>query len=120
MRHDCGVASAGSCSVSLDPFPFRQDGLTTTEVDIGRRQVVQALVVAVMVVVADEVADLELQMARQQVVLEQDAVLQCLVPALDLPLGLGMVSRSTNMLHAVVMKPVGQVGGDVGGAIVTD
>ena len=114
------LQAPGLPCVSLDPFPFRQDGLTTTEVDIGRRQVVQALVVAVMVVVADEVADLELQMARQQVVLEQDAVLQCLVPALDLALGLGMVSRSTNMLHAVVMKPVGQVGGDVGGAIVTD
>ena len=88
----CGVIAVlqapGLQCVSLDPFPFQQDGLATTEVDIGRRQVVQALVITVMVVVADEVADLELEMARQQVVLEQDAILQSLVPALDLALGL--------------------------------
>ena len=76
MRRDCGVASNGLQCVSLDPFPFQQDGLATTEVDIGRRQVVQALVVTVMVVVADEVADLELQLARHHVALEHDAVLQ--------------------------------------------
>ena len=120
----CGVIAVlqapGLQCVSLDPFPFQQDGLATTEVDIGRRQVVQALMVAVMVVVADEVADLEFEMPRQQVVLEQDAVLQGLVPTLDLALGLGMVGRSPNMLHAVVMEPVGQVGGDVGGAVVTE
>ena len=120
----CGVIAVlqapGLQCVSLDPFPFQQDGLATTEVDIGRRQVVQALIVTVIVVMADEVADLELEMAWQQIVLEQDAVLQGLVPALDLALGLGMVWRSANMLHAVLMKPVGQVGGDVGGAIITE
>jgi hypothetical protein len=65
----CGVIAVlqapGLQCVSLDPFPFQQDGLATTEVDIGRRQVVQALVVTVMVVMADEVADLELEMAWQ-------------------------------------------------------
>jgi hypothetical protein len=68
----------------LDFFPFCEDGLAAAEVDIGRRQVAQALVVAVVVVVVDEGADGELELAWEKVVLEQDAVLQRLVPALDL------------------------------------
>ena len=70
--------------------------------------------------VADEVADFELEVVRQQIVFKQNVVLQCLVPMLNLALGLGMVGCSPNMLLAVVMKPVGQVGGDVGRAIVTE
>ena len=42
--------------------------------------------VAPVVVVLDEGPDLRLQITRQVVVLQQDAVLQGLVPALDLPL----------------------------------
>ena len=83
-------------------LPFKQDGLATTEVDVGRRQVVQALEVTVIVIVADEIGDLEFEVARQQEVLEQDAVLQGLVPTLDLALGLGMIGISPNMLPAVV------------------
>jgi hypothetical protein len=41
-----------------------------------------------MVVVGDEVADLLLKIARHVVVLEQDAVLERLVPALNLALRL--------------------------------
>ena len=32
--------------LSFDPFPFQQDGLAAPEVDIGGREVIQALVVA--------------------------------------------------------------------------
>ena len=49
-----------------------------------------ALMVAAVIVVLDEGSDLGLEIAGQVVVLEQDAVLQGLVPALDLALGLGM------------------------------
>jgi hypothetical protein len=59
--------------VSFDPFSFQEDGLATSEVDVGRGQIGDALVVPQMVVVGDEVADLGLELARQIVILEQDA-----------------------------------------------
>jgi hypothetical protein len=36
--------------VAFDPFPFQENGLAYTEVDVRRRQVLQAFVVAVIVV----------------------------------------------------------------------
>ena len=39
---------------AFDPFSFQQDGLTASEVDVGRRQIVDALVVAQVIVVGDE------------------------------------------------------------------
>ena len=62
------------------------------EVDVGRRQVADALVVAEMFVVGDEVADLLLKITGAIVVFEQDAVLVRLMPALDLALRLGIFS----------------------------
>ena len=53
-------ASVGN-GLSFDPFPFDEDGLTAPEVDVGRRQVTQALVVAQVIVVSDEGADLSLK-----------------------------------------------------------
>ena len=49
--------------------------------------------VAPVIVVLHEGADLRFQVSRQVVVFEQDAVLQGLMPALDLALGLRMVDR---------------------------
>lgn len=90
----CGLAAmlqaSGFDGVSFDPFSFQQDGLTTPEVDVGRRQVADALVVPEMVVVGDEVADLLLEVTGEIIVLEQDAVLERLMPALDFALRLGM------------------------------
>jgi hypothetical protein len=37
----------------LDPFSFQQDGLTAPEVDVGRGEIVDALVIAPVVVVRD-------------------------------------------------------------------
>ena len=45
--------------------------------------------VAPVIVVIDKGIDLRLQIARQEVVFEQDAVLQGLVPTLDLALASG-------------------------------
>ena len=104
--------------LSLDPFAFGQDGLAAAEVDVGWGEIVQALVGAAVVVVLDEAAHLLLQGTRQIVVLEQDAVLQGLVPALDLALGLRMARRASDVGHTVVLEPVGQVTGDVAGAVV--
>jgi hypothetical protein len=76
--------------VAFDPFPFQCDGLVSTEVDIGWRQVLQAFVVAAVIVVLDEAGDPGLEVTGQVIVLEQDTVLERLVPALDLALGLRM------------------------------
>ena len=47
--------------------------------------------IAVMVVVLDEGGDLGFEIAGQVVMLEQDAVLERLTPALDLALGLWVI-----------------------------
>ena len=73
--------------LSFDPFPFQQDGVAAPEVDIGGREVIQALVVAPVVVVLDEDAELGFEITGQIIVLQQDPVLEGLVPALDLALG---------------------------------
>ena len=69
--------------------------------------------VAPVVVVIDKGLDLSFEVARQIVVLKQDAVLQGLVPALDLTLRLGMIGSTANMVDAMILEPVGQVAGNV-------
>lgn len=66
--------------------PFSQDGYTATEVDVGRGDVVDAPVVAVVVVVIDEGGDGCFEFAVEELVFEQDVVLQGLVPSFDLVL----------------------------------
>src|SRR5215470_17279747 len=74
------------------------------EVDVGRCEVGDALVVSQMVVVGDEVADLGLELARQIVVLEQDAVLERLMPSLDLALGHRMIRGAAVVLHFSIFE----------------
>jgi hypothetical protein len=104
--------------LSFDPFPFDEDGLNASEVNVGRRKIGQALVVAQVIVVGDEGADLGLEVARQVVVLEQDSVLERLMPALDLALGHGVIGRAANMVHVLAIEPFGEVGRDVARAVV--
>ena len=85
-------------SLSFDPFTLLDDGLCPAEVGIGRRDVVQALVVALMVVMLDERFDLSFEIAGQEVVFQQDAVLQGLMPAFDFALCLGMHRCTTTWL----------------------
>ena len=66
----------------FDPFSFQQDGLTAPEVDFGWCQIVDALVVAHVIVVGDEGFDPDLEFAGQIIVLQQDAVLERQMPAL--------------------------------------
>src|SRR5918998_719403 len=63
--------------LTFDPFSFQQDGLSPSEVHVSRREIAQALVVALTIVVLHEGADLGLQVSGQVVVLEQDPVLEC-------------------------------------------
>ncbi len=74
--------------LQFDAFPFGQDGFRTTEVDISRGQVADTLAVAAIVVVVDESGDGGLEVAFKELVLEQDAVLEGLVPEFDFALGL--------------------------------
>ena len=74
---DCG---------SFDLFSFEQDGLSAAEVDVGRREIVQALMITAMVVVVDERVDPGFEVAGQIIVFQQDAVLERLMPAFDLAL----------------------------------
>ena len=60
--------------LSLDPLSLQQNGLAAPEVDVGGREIVEALVIASMIVVLDEGCDLGLEIAWQKVVFEQDAV----------------------------------------------
>ena len=62
-------------SFAFDPFPFQHDDVAAPEVDVGRGEIADALVVAAVVVVIDERRDLPLEIARQEVIFEQDAVL---------------------------------------------
>jgi hypothetical protein len=55
--------------------------------------------------VGDEGGDLGLEIAGKIVVLQQDPVLERLVPALDLALGLGMEGSTADMAYAPIREP---------------
>ena len=87
--------------LALDAFPLGQDPFAASEVDVSGREVAQALMGSGMVVVFDEVGNLRLQLAGQVGVFEQDAVLERLMPTLDLALGLGVIGSSQDDLQPV-------------------
>jgi len=66
-------ASLGD-GVSFDPFPLFDDGLSPPKVNVRGRQVLNALVVALVIVVIDEGIDLGFERTRQVVVLQQDGL----------------------------------------------
>ena len=103
--------------LSFDACAFEQDRVASAEVDVRRSQVIEALVVALVVVAIDEALDLGFEVAGQIVVLEQDPVLQRLVPVLDLALGLRMIGRTPDVDDLPVVEPFGEVSGDVAGTI---
>ena len=88
-------------SGKLDAFSFCEDRLRSAKVDVGRREVFDALMIANVIVVLDEGADLSFEIAGQIIVVEQNAVLQSLVPALDLALGLRVIGCAPHVLHAL-------------------
>jgi hypothetical protein len=52
-----------SDSLFLDLFPFSENGFIAAKVDVGGRDVIQALVVSLVVVIFDEATDLTFQVA---------------------------------------------------------
>ena len=108
------VLQATICDcLALDPFAFEEDGLGAPEVDVSRSEIVEALVIAGMVVVLDEGRDLAFEIAGQVVVLKQDAVLERLMPALDLALGLRMIGGAADVLHFLLIQPLREIRRDV-------
>ena len=73
-----------------------------------------------MVVVIDEGFNLGFEVTGQEVVFQQDAVLQCLMPAFDLALGLRVIWRAARVLHTPVFQPFSQVTGDIARPIVAE
>ena len=106
--------------VLFDASPFGQDGFAAPEVDVSRCQVADTLVVATVVVVVDEGGDGGFKFPFEEVVFEQDAVLQGLVPALDLSLRLGMHGRAANMFHAFAFEVFREIASDVRRAIIAE
>ena len=72
-----------------------------------------------MIIVVHEGFDLNIQVFWEEVVFQQNAVFQGLVPTLNLALGLRMIRGATRMLYAFVVQPFGQFPGDITGAIIT-
>lgn len=83
------VQAAVLDGLQFDAPPFGQDGFAASEVDVGRGEVADALVVAMVVVVTDEGGDGGFKFPFEEVVFEQDAVFQGLMPSLYFALGLG-------------------------------
>ena len=76
--------------------------------------------VALMVVMIDKGFNLRFEVTRQEVMFEQNAVLQGLVPALDLALGLGVIRRAARVLHAFAVQPLSKFTRDVAGSVVAE
>ena len=70
----------------FDASPFGQNGFATAIIDIGRGEVADVLVVAVVVVVVDEGRDGGFKLPFEEVVFQQDPVFESLMPSLDFAL----------------------------------
>ena len=104
----------------FSPFALIEDCWAPAEVGICRRHVAETFVVSAMIIVVDEGLDLSLKIAGQEVVLQQDAVLESLVPSFDLALGLGMHRGTADMAHAIGADPLGQFLGDIARTIIAE
>src|SRR5437016_2084744 len=103
---------------SFDLFPPFENGLAAPEVDVSRRQVVQALVVSTVVVVLDEILDALFELSWQVVVLQQDPVFYRAVISLDLALRHRVVRPAADMSDAVVIEPLAKLARHVGGTVI--
>jgi len=98
------MQASGFDSLSFDPFSLFQDGLPPSEVDIGRGQIIDALVIAVVVVVIHEGFNAGLKISGEEVVIQQDTILQGLVPSFNLALGLGMIRCAPGVTHLLFIQ----------------
>src|ERR1700692_643962 len=104
--------------LALDRFAFEEDGLSASEVDVSRGKIVEALMIAGVDVMRHEGGDLAFEIAGQVGVLKQDAVLERLMPALDLSLGLRVIRGAADMLHLLAIQPLHEICRDVRRAVI--
>ncbi|GEL65845.1 hypothetical protein KBA01_31310 [Kozakia baliensis] len=104
--------------VAFDTLTFEQDSLAPSKPDIGRGEIVQALVIPAVVIIFDECFDLLLEIAWQVVMLKKHAVLEGLVPPLDFSLRLGMVRGAADMIHCVLIQPFREFVGDIARTVI--
>src|SRR5215468_9344941 len=117
---DCLLMQTASLldGFSFDLFPPFEKGLTAPEVDVSRRQVVQALVVSTVVVVADELLDAPFELSWQVVVVQQDPVFHRAMISLDLALRHRVVRPAADMSDAVVLEPLAKLVRYVGWTVI--
>src|SRR5437773_4884429 len=89
---------------SFDLFPPFENGPAAPEVDVSRRQVVQALVVSTVVVVGDELLDALFELCRQ-VVVRQDPDFHRAMISLDLALRHRLIRPAAHSSDAVMPEP---------------
>src|SRR5215470_16462861 len=97
----------------FDPLSFGQDSRAAPAIDVCGDEIVDALVVSAVVVVVDESRNLRFEIAGQEVILQQDAVFEGLMPALDFALGHRIIGRAAKVFDAAVVEPFGQVTGEL-------
>ena len=87
-------------------------------VNIGRGEVVQRLVHALVVVVLHKLAELVIQMPGQIIVLQIDDVFHGAMIAFNLALGHGMIRSRANMLDMVALEILFELIRNKAGAII--
>lgn len=92
--------------------------MSASEVDVGRPEIVEALVVWAIIVVVHEGCDLGFEVPPEEVVFQEAAVLQCLLPAFDLTLRLRMTGSAVDLVDLVFLQPFTEIGSDVTRAVV--
>src|SRR5207253_11019801 len=103
---------------SFDLFPPFENGPAAPEVDVSRRQVVQALVVSTVVVVADELLDALIELSWQVVVVQQDPVFHRAMICFDLALRLWLIRPVADMSDAVVLETLAKRARRVGWTVI--
>src|SRR6516165_9811155 len=117
---DCLLMQAASLldGFSFDLFPPFKNGLAAPEVDVSRRQVVQALVISTVVVVPDELLDALFELSWQVVVVQQDPVFHRAMISLDFALRHRVVRPAADMSDAVVLEPLAKLARHVGWTVI--
>jgi hypothetical protein len=81
------LQSAVDNGLSFDPLSFGEDSRAAPAIDVCGGEIVDAFVISAVVVVVDESRNLSFEIAGQNVIFQQDAVLEGLMPAFDFVLG---------------------------------
>ena len=71
--------------------------------------------IALVIVMLDKGIDLILQATGQIIIFEQDPVFRRLMPTLDFALGLQVSRRAFNIFDVLLVRPIGEIGGDIAG-----